>query len=376
MGKKNEKNSVDIALHWAKKLDEEMQSIYPLVKEFPTPEEVRTMFLLDTTADIEESCRLQKKYPILYGNISQMRVHQSRFDSNGKDIYLETLRDMDSSTLVQIWARNKQVFSFDADFLDELINTETQIFTENEWDYLPYTTFYVDLSAHKELSEQVGNGFFLKIEKTDKDHSVEPNHYIVHLCRVNETFYFSDVLSRKNENAEVTIDKAQTITVDTMNYGASDVRLENVQFGKYEAGTATLNIGIYDTLVMQILTYLSSIEPDIKEDEVTKRTYRKPAPNAVPKNKFSEVQKWNVGNEFGISYRRWKKEREASHGSGVRHSEGTGTKKRPHSRKAHWSHYWYGTGDNKVRRPKWISATFVNASVQSDDGVTVTKVGN
>ena len=37
--------------------------------------------------------------------------------------------------------------------------------------------------------------------------------------------------------------------------------------------------------------YLSSKEPNITESELTKKTYK---PYKVPKNKFSQVRKWDV----------------------------------------------------------------------------------
>ena len=44
-------------------------------------------------------------------------------------------------------------------------------------------------------------------------------------------------------------------------------------------------------MVVQILNYLSSVQPDIEENPQTKKTYRKPAPHTEPKNKYSEIQK-------------------------------------------------------------------------------------
>lgn len=127
---------------------------------------------------------------------------------------------------------------------------------------------------------------------------------------------------------------------------------------------------MYSTLIPQILSYMASVEPDMQENENTKRTYRKPAPNAVPKNKFSEVQQWDVGVRFGNSFRRWKKQQYEKNES----SKSTGIKQRPHARRAHWSHYWYGHGEDKVRRPKWIAAYFVNTKEGIEQPATIHKV--
>ena len=65
-------------------------------------------------------------------------------------------------------------------------------------------------------------------------------------------------------------------------------------------------------MVVQILNYLSSVQPDIEENPQTKKTYRKPAPHTEPKNKYSEIQKWDVGVRFGAAFRAWKKEQEST----------------------------------------------------------------
>lgn len=51
-------------------------------------------------------------------------------------------------------------------------------------------------------------------------------------------------------------------------------------------------------------------------------------------------------------------------------------KQRPHSRHAHWSHYWYGHGEDKVRRPQWVAAYFVNTDNGEDATTVVHKVDN
>lgn len=126
-------------------------------------------------------------------------------------------------------------------------------------------------------------------------------------------------------------------------------------------------------LIQQLLTYLSSAEPDICEDENTKRTYRKPNPNSAPKNKFSEIQQWDVGVRFGASYRKWKKSQEEP-SSNEPKSSGERSKQRPHSRRAHWSNYWYGTGENKERRPKWVASYLVNVDDDNQDVAVIHKV--
>ncbi len=42
-----------------------------------------------------------------------------------------------------------------------------------------------------------------------------------------------------------------------------------------------------------------------------------------------------------------------------------GHKRRPHIRAAHWTHPWYGSGNNKVQKPKWIPEIEVNGETEN-----------
>lgn len=368
MRKNSNSNDIDLTLKWVKRLAEDFDIIKDMVA-VPNPEEIRKLFLIDASTSLEESAELIKRYGDFYSLILKSK-------QLNESAYTESLNDLDAISLLQIWSRNKQIFSFDADFLAELLNTESPNFEKDSWDYLPYNPFYVDLSDSEELSEKIGKGFFLYVEKTGNDCFLDElkNSYYVHLCRVTDEMYFCDMFSRKNISGAVEINKNAVVTVPTIEIEKYTDE-EILSYKDMKKGEATLSSGLYDLLVVQILTYLSSLEPDIKENAITKSTYRKPKADSKPKNKFSEVQKWNVGEVFGVSYRKWERERSASHGGNGGGSGASGVKKRPHSRKAHWSHYWYGTGDDKIRRPKWISATFVNANTKEDSNVTVNQVG-
>lgn len=76
---------------------------------------------------------------------------------------------------------------------------------------------------------------------------------------------------------------------------------------------------------------------------------------------------------YGNAFRKWKKQK--SNNSVLSSSSGD-MKQGPHSRRAHWSHYWYGHGEDKVRRPKWVAAYFVNTDNGEDATTVVHKVDN
>ena len=48
-----------------------------------------------------------------------------------------------------------------------------------------------------------------------------------------------------------------------------------------------------------------------------------------------------------------------------------GGKKRPHSRRGHWHHYWAGPQDDRRLILKWTAPTYIHADDMPPDGETV-----
>lgn len=339
-----------LPLSWAKKITSSMGSLSSI------PPELFRVALEQKSSDDE-----------IQAAINSNQELGSLYDFLGKKPFMERqkiLLDLDFYSVVMLWAKNKQVFKFDSDFLAEIANTSSTAMSENCWDYLPYDVFYIDFSDNSYICHHLlAKGMFVKIEKvcTDKI-SIENSKitsktaYLVHSTLVSETANSVGVFPFINETIETKVDD---IIIPRTSYANSESK-ERAE---------SVDNRLYMVLLHQLLTYLSSTEPDICEDENTKRTYRKPKPNTAPKNKFSEIQQWDVGIRFGASFRKWRKAQEAAP-SNTSNSSGERSKQRPHSRRAHWSHYWYGSGDNKERRPKWVSSYLVNVDTNNQD-VTV-----
>lgn len=329
-----------LPLYWTEILENQLRDTFPEI----TVEDLRIISEHGTSEMVRNKTIL--KYPRLCNLLASLMDRAER-NSEYQTALKETVRDLDSMSLVMLWAKNKQVFAFDKDFTDELLRTEEVHLTKNGWDYLPFKTFYVDLSDNEELCDKIlGKGLFITLEKLSDE---QGEVYCVHVCKVGERYFYNDVFSFVNE------DKALPVAEMMVDDKVLHFDHEHGMSHKAIDGKA------YEVIVAQILTYLSSVEPDIGENPETQKTYRKPAPESKPKNKYSEIRKWDVGVRFGSAVRAWKKK----NASGTTHTGGSGNKKRPHSRKAHWSHYWYGSGENKVRRPKWISECYVG--MKDDD---------
>lgn len=326
----SKKQELYLPLSWANKIDTYWKDINA------DPETARVI--------------VEHHYPFIekLAAINSNPVFSLIYNSPNTPEMAEARSDINAFSLVKVWERNKQVYKFDSDFINELLDTESIYMTKNLWDYLPYDTLYVDISDCPDVCKSIiGDGFFLKIEKVNNQ---EKPHYCIYAVKVTNDIFFTDIFVIDNIDKETKVDDIPA--PDKVKIARSNDEL-------YKDGNAASFDGrLYKILIFQILSYLSSSEPDVEENENTKRTYRKPAPGSVPKNKFSEIQQWDIGVRFGTAFRKWKKQQAATSKSSG--ESGTRAKQRPHSRRAHWSYYWYGSGENKERRPKWISSYFVN----------------
>ena len=116
---------------------------------------------------------------------------------------------------------------------------------------------------------------------------------------------------------------------------------------------------------LQLILYLCSENAEIREDEAQAKIYRK-SDRIV--DKFRELRKWDVGVKTGIILRAAeKRDRGNSQTDSAQETrETTGSfnrihKSRPHVRRAHWHHFWTGSGDNKKLILRWVSTILVNA---------------
>lgn len=108
-------------------------------------------------------------------------------------------------------------------------------------------------------------------------------------------------------------------------------------------------------LAMQVVLYLQSESADIKKPP-KKSKRRKKIPqkkNAASNPSTPEIVR--VGYRVGRILREYE--------SSESKPSGTGSKKRPHSRRGHWHHYWTGPKNNPEHRKrviKWISPMIIH----------------
>lgn len=289
-----------------------------------------------------------------------------------KDMTEENINYLDFMSSILKWSENKQVFKFDNEFFLELIKTEDLHVTEDMLEFLPCKTMYLDFSDCDYMKDIYGTaGIFVDVDTLKED-------------KMWEVHTFSMIDGMKFKGRVLTLDNMEhdfSMKNDLLQMGLALVTLEHGS----EVAQERKQYAQFSIIIFQMLCYLASVEPDVRESEATKRTYRPRQPKAPVKNKFSEIQQHEVGVRFGTAFRKYTIHRNSSEQA---EHKGSGSSKRPHYRNAHWSWYWYNKLDDKgetiynvygvpekVKRQKWIEGTYVNQKYGESD-VIIHKVKN
>ncbi len=243
------------------------------------------------------------------------------------------------------WVKMKQVYRLDPEFSEMLLETENLELSKTIIDHLPFRDFYVDLEQCPKF--QPAKGIFVHVGVT----ATEASFSIVMLAD-DDTFYSYYSRGEYDENGLLNVDDIAP-KYDVPYVNSDKTVTENNGVSRMRAATFTL----------QLLSYITAKEPDIKEDAVTKRTYK--PERKVIKNTFSEIHMDNVGFYVGEKLRVLNKREATSRQSYSTHSTHERKPTRPHVRKAHWSHYWTGKG-RTVYETRWIAPSYVNFSSEEE----------
>ena len=239
------------------------------------------------------------------------------------------------SMIILDWAKNKQVYKITKELYLSLLNTDNKVLYKSCLDHLPCNTFYVDLSNIKiDL-----HGIMIDCSKSSS------NNYVVTIIEVSDNGKTKNILSYS--------------CYDLENKGEIDININSLKYFK--------NKELY-IMALTFLNYIGSSNPDIIENKDSKRTY-KPNKHSEPKNKFCEVQTWDVGIKYAKDIKRKRYVNEYSSGTG------TSSHKRPHFRKAHWHRFWTGKRGTEERRliTKWIEPIYVGDPEYYDTIIHVKK---
>ena len=259
---------------------------------------------------------------------------------------------------VERFRRSKQVYMFDEDFLEELVDTEADIPIHGDMlATLPHHVMYLDYTANPALCLSIGADSALA---TTLDVTIGDKKMWVILC-VN---YFMGI-SKFVHSITLPNDR-DPISMEDLIRSMCVANVTDTEVNPLHTKEAMMF-----ATVLQSLVYLCSVDPDIKETQVSKQRYKDAKKQQKSKDKRVKAdmpeREYVVGEYFGAAFRKFKTEQSARP-STVAYI-GTGTAKRPHMRRAHWHNYWYGKrgSEDRILRPRWVHEAFINVTENDSD---------
>ena len=283
--------------------------------------------------------------------------------------------------IVSAWRQHKEIFTFDPDFLDNLLLGEDAIYTAGasniitpqELESLPFPSFYVDAPIDSPIGKAAGfffcynslaghNGtdqlvfYFVNPDLADNVNQLDNTPMVLFNCAFQQiTFDLHD----EEPNTSVWECYQKDCFVVGFDSLSEEEKADKTQQQK--------DAFILLFRALQIITYLASQFADVTENHQQKKVHKR---TATIQDKPTEIRKWDVGIRMGgviraankqiVPHREVTVDKEES--TEPEQHKATGPKK-PHSRRAHWQYYWYGKKDGsevRYRRLKFVEATFVN----------------
>ena len=280
------------------------------------------------------------------------------------------------------WQRTKAVYSFDREFVDAMSYTEDTTILISLLERLPFKDmlFFFPEGTLPKIKDEETAGMYVHIESHPE------------MLWINFNY-----LDRKQDNGQQIYPGISFAFPITNGMKASQV-FETTQYREWlstykrtvlfdrqlndqEAEECILAERKVLNLAINLMYYLSSEEPDVKQIKRRKKTQK---PSASPKEDADPAIKLHeVGTKYAeIVYKRLNMNKRPSEEDSVSGENGEdesndddavrtvkrGKKRRPHVRKAHFQHYWTGEG-RTIPVLRWKSDLFVG--VNRDDQAVV-----
>ena len=225
------------------------------------------------------------------------------------------------------WNKVKQVYSFDADFVSELLKTPTDVdIPYTIFDRLPYQTFFIDFTS---LSK-------IYAEFIEKD-SYIMNGALVDINKVNDSLYRLNI-TYYSEKAKPDMYYTDIIPIEKERNGFFTIN--DITASIASEDSSLLERGI---LIFPLILYMCSYKPDIHEVEASSKSLKT---STKAHDDSSQIHEHKVGVRTGEAFRKWTK---GQLGQSSEHTS-TGRHNRPHVRKAHWHRHWIGKRGSDERQ--------------------------
>lgn len=277
--------------------------------------------------------------------------------------------DLQAVFALATWRHSRQIFVMDPTLEKELISDQDSIrmVPVELLHHLPYPGFYVQ-TAHVHDAGNVLDGFFVSLE-----FDVNNGEHELRFLAVSKNLKALHGIALHITNPDESIEDA------FRRYREIDGK-ETARFfpGIRNAAHPQALQQIREALLKQtehlcrqllpLVVYICSTDNDVAPGLARTGKERR---NASPAS--GDVATWNVGFRIGPALERYRKnqenqEKKAGNSTGA----GYHSPKRPHIRRAHYHHFWTGSGGNRHLVVKWIPPIFVNAA----DGTELPVVGH
>ncbi len=262
------------------------------------------------------------------------------------------------------WRKYKEIYSFDSDFAELLMESADSNLTIPVMTLLrtPYPSFYVQIEGGSSLGFK---GFFCNFDYMRTSDGAGANLAINFLAIAEKYTLAIPLYIKENFTIEDSVNELRTIL--------SDAELTNDKNSEYET---SLSVGAdFISKAIQLVLYICVANAEIRENPKQKAITRKSMDNSQPKDTLREVRKWDVGYRIGKAIR-------ATELDGAKIIEHSTTKthksspKRPHMCRGHFHRYWIGSESDgsKALILKWVAPMFINLVTDDDMPAVITKV--
>ena len=280
--------------------------------------------------------------------------------SNYKDFKIEIMDMLMMNAVVDCWKQYKQVYKFDNDFINYLIETDNAKIPIRFFHDLPYKTFYLDISDCNTFPDFFGCMVNVSFDET---FNAIPNITMLRYAKQDsceEELIFSGYFSYEDFIKYGMIELKEGTDLNSSNISLDDIYINfnkhrvnpNIErsinvITEMEGATSfhETNIQEFVMFIMQSILYLGSYKPDIRPRHKSTNTSRcrshVNSERVDSINSIESIQQFDVGVRYGNTIRAYTKSNKKN-----RHSDNKSMSHRKptcsHIRRAHWHTYHVG----------------------------------